>query len=70
MDLTSRSMAFLVEVSLTGVDVVFSDNYFNLPANRTVRITAPLPDGWTLTEAQAALHVRSVYDSFAHGALK
>ena len=28
IDLTSRSFALLVEVSLTGTDVVFSDNYF------------------------------------------
>lgn len=68
--LTSRSMAFLVEVSLTGVDAVFSDNYINLPANRTVQISAPMPKGWTLSKAQAALNVRSVYDSFAHGAVK
>ena len=32
IELTSRSLALLVEVSLTGADVVFSDNYFNLPA--------------------------------------
>ena len=30
IELTSRSLALLVELSLTGADVVFSDNYFNL----------------------------------------
>jgi beta-mannosidase len=70
IDLTSRSLALLVEVSLTDADVVFSDNYFNLPANRTTRITCPLPAGWTLDKARKALQLRSVYDSFSHGAVK
>ncbi|HLA98350.1 MAG TPA: glycoside hydrolase family 2 protein, partial [Anaerolineales bacterium] len=43
VELTSRSLALLVEVSLTGADVVFSDNYFNLPPGRTVQISCPLP---------------------------
>jgi beta-mannosidase len=66
--LTSRSLALLVEVSLTGADVVFSDNYFNLPASRTARISCPLPSGWTLSRARKAFHLRSVYDSCSHGA--
>ncbi|MBU1661960.1 MAG: glycoside hydrolase family 2 protein [Chloroflexi bacterium] len=69
-DLTSRSLARLVECTLEGTDVVFTDNYFDLPASRVVSISAPLPTGWTLAQAQAALKVRSVYDSFAHGAAK
>ena len=70
IDLTSRSLALLVEVSLTDADVVFSDNYFNLPANRTTQITCPLPAGWTLEQAEKALCLCSVYDSFSHGAVK
>jgi beta-mannosidase len=66
--LTSRSLALLVEVSLTGADVVFSDNYFDLPAGRTVRISCPLPAGWTLSQGRKALCLRSVYDSYSHGA--
>ena len=68
IDLTSQSLALLVEVSFTDADVVFSDNYFNIPAGRTVRVTCPLPAGWTLEQAQKAFHLRSVYDSFSHGA--
>jgi beta-mannosidase len=59
-----------VECALEGADVVFSDNYFDLPAGRAVTISAPLPAEWTAHQAQAALKVRSVYDSFAHGATK
>jgi beta-mannosidase len=70
IELSARSLARLVEVALEGADVVFSDNYFDLPAGRTVNLSAPLPQGWTAEQVQAALKVRSVYDSFAHGATK
>ena len=68
--LTARSLARLVECALEGADVVFSDNYFDLVAGRTVKIFAPLPVGWTPSQAQAAFKVRSIYDSFARGAAK
>jgi beta-mannosidase len=68
IELVSRSLARLVECALEGADVVFSDNYFDLPAGRGVSISAPLPAGWTVSQAQEALKVRSVYDSYAHGA--
>jgi len=64
-DVSARSLARLVELSLVGADVVFSDNYFDLPANRTVTVACPLPKGWTIDQARAALQVRSVYDSYA-----
>ena len=63
--LTAQSLARFVELALAGVDVVFSDNYFDLPAGRTVTVTSPLPDGWTVGQARTALRVRSLYDSFA-----
>jgi beta-mannosidase len=65
-ELASRSLARLLEISLDGADVVFSDNYFDLPANRRVEITCPLPAGWTLAQAQAGLKIRSIYDSYEH----
>ncbi|MCJ7701346.1 MAG: hypothetical protein MUO62_07170, partial [Anaerolineales bacterium] len=70
IELASHSLARLVECSLEGAEVVFSDNYYDLPAGRTVSIAAPLPAGWTPSQAQAALKVRSVYDSYAHGEAK
>jgi beta-mannosidase len=66
--LTSSSLARLVELSLGDAIVVFSDNYFDLPAGRAVTITVPVPVGWTLDQVKAALTIRSVYDSFAHSA--
>jgi beta-mannosidase len=66
IELSARSLARLVECTLAETDVVFSDNYFDLPAGYTVTITAPLQHGWDLARAQAALRVRSVYDTFSH----
>jgi beta-mannosidase len=66
VELTSHSLARLVELTLEGCDVIWSDNYFDLPAGRAVAVSCPLPAGWTLAQAHAALKVRSVYDSFAH----
>jgi beta-mannosidase len=65
IELSARSLARLVECSLTGADAIFSDNYFDLPARQVVRVTAPLPAGWDLATAQAALRVRSVYDTYS-----
>jgi beta-mannosidase len=65
IELLARSLARLVECSLSGADVVFSDNYFDLPALRAVRVTAPLPQGWDLAAARAALKVRSVYNTYS-----
>jgi beta-mannosidase len=63
--LRADSLARLVELSLDGADTVFSDNYFDLPAGRRVPVTCSLPVGWSVSQAEAALRVRSVYDSFA-----
>lgn len=64
IDLTAQSLARLVEVSLAGADVVFSDNYFDLPAGRTASLSCPLPEGWTLDQARQALRIYSVYNSY------
>jgi beta-mannosidase len=68
IELTSHSLALLVEVSLPGAEVVFSDNYFNLPAGRTIQISCPLPAGWTLDRAEKEFRIRSIYDSYSHNA--
>jgi beta-mannosidase len=66
VELASRSLARLLELSLESADVIFSDNYFDLPAGRTLVVSCPLPAGWTLAQARTALKIRSVYDSYAH----
>lgn len=65
IDLTARSLARLVEIALAGQDILFSDNYFDLPAGRSVTVTCPLPAGWDASQAGEALRTFSVYDSFA-----
>jgi beta-mannosidase len=70
IELTSKTLAKLLEIELEGSDGVFSDNYFDLPAGRSLTVYVPLPDGWMPAQVQSALKVRSVYDSYAHGAAK
>jgi beta-mannosidase len=62
--LTSQSLARFVELTLDGADVVFSDNYFDIVAGEPVKISFPLPAGWTLDQAKQALAVSSLYQSF------
>ncbi len=62
--ITAKSMARFVELKLTGADVVFSDNYFDVPAGRVVKVACPIPDSWTMEKAEDALSVYSLYDSF------
>jgi beta-mannosidase len=64
-DVTAGSLARFVELSLEGADAVFSDNYFDAPAGRTVTVTCPMPKGWSLATARAQARSRSLYDSFA-----
>ncbi len=61
----AASLARFVELSLNGADVVFDDNYFDLPAGRAVTVSCRLPAGWDPERARAELRVRSLYDSFA-----
>ncbi len=60
VDVAARALARFVELALDGAEVVFSDNYFDLPAGRERRITCPLPPGWSLEQAREALRVRSL----------
>ena len=67
IDVSARSFAELVECTFDGVDVVLSDNYFDLPAGRKVTLSAPLPAGRSVATLEQKLRVRSVYDSYEHG---
>jgi beta-mannosidase len=62
VDVSAKTLARFVELSIEGADAVFSDNYFDAPAGVTVTVTTPLPDGWT---AGSKVMARSLYDSFA-----
>jgi len=63
--LCSDTLARWVELALDGADVIFDDNYLDLPAGRDVAISFELPDGWTLDRAREAFRIRSVIDTYA-----
>jgi beta-mannosidase len=65
IELKAQSLARFVALALDGADVVFSDNFFDLPAGRTITVTCPMPDGWNLDRARTALEARSLYESYA-----
>jgi beta-mannosidase len=62
IDITATSLARFVRLSFSGADTIFSDNFFDLPAGRTQRITCQLPAGWSLEQARQNLTVRSLAD--------
>jgi beta-mannosidase len=64
VEVSARSLARMLELSLEGADAVFSDNFFDLPGGRAAVVSCPLPGGWTLEQARGALRLRSVYDSY------
>ena len=62
VDVSARSFARFVELSIDGTDAVFSDNYFDIPAGTTVSVSTSLPEIWT---SESKVKARSLYDSFA-----
>ncbi len=62
--LHSSSLARWVELRLEAADVVFDDNYFDLPAGKEARVRFDLPAGWDLDQARAQLRVRSLIDAY------
>lgn len=69
IQLKAERLARFVWLALEGADeatngAIFSDNYFDLPAGRTITITLPPLDGWDIERVRRALRVRSLVDSF------
>jgi beta-mannosidase len=62
---TAKSLARFVELKLKGADVVFSDNYFDVPPGQKVRITCTKPNDLSLSSAEAALSVYSLYEALS-----
>ncbi len=61
---SAKSLARFVEFKLQGADVVFSDNYFDVPAGMPVRVTSPIPAGWNLAKVRESLRVTTLASSF------
>ena len=68
VEVSALSLARFAELKLPGRDVVFSDNYFDLPAGRSVCVECPAPAGMTAAQMGKALEIRSLWHSFAPGA--
>jgi beta-mannosidase len=60
----AAALARFVELDFPDVDVVFSDNYFDVSPHQPLTITAPLPADWTVAQARKNLRVRSLVDSY------
>ena len=65
--LSARSLARFVWLRMEGAHTVFSDNFFDIPANWTARVHCPLPVGWTAEQAEHALRVRTLADVMPAG---
>lgn len=63
--LSSKSLAKFVWLYLPGYDVIFSDNCFDLPANRTVIVSLPKVKGLTKGTVERKLRIRTLIDSYA-----
>jgi beta-mannosidase len=61
VDVSARTLARFVELSIDGTDAVFSDNYFDVPTGVTVTVSTPLPENWT---KESKVRARSLYESF------
>ncbi|MGC9468307.1 MAG: beta-mannosidase [Anaerolineae bacterium] len=67
IEVRAEKLARFVRLSLEGADGtfgIFSDNYFDLPAGRSVRVTISAMVGWDLARVEEALHVTSLVDSY------
>jgi beta-mannosidase len=62
ISLAANAFARHVELRLDGTDIIFSDNFFDIPACGKVHIRCSLPEGWTLEQAKSSLRVRSLAD--------
>jgi beta-mannosidase len=67
--LRAKTLARFVEVALEGqsADTVWSDNFFDLPANVEHAVTCLKKPGQTMDEVRTKLRLRSLYDSYAEG---
>jgi len=64
-DLLAKNLMRFVELTLEGVDVIFSDNFFDLPAGMPRQVSAAIPSGWKLEQVRQTLRIRSLFDSYA-----
>ena len=66
INLTSKRLARFVEIKLKGHDLVFNDNYFDIPPGRTKTIRGKAPQGLELDELKELMQIFTLYDSYTN----
>ena len=61
----AKSLARFVRLSLAERDVVWSDNWFDLPAGESRTVTCPRRSGHTAAKVKAGLRLAHLYASYA-----
>jgi beta-mannosidase len=61
---SATNLARFVEVKLTGIDIVFSDNFFDIPPNESRAIACQLPVRLSKQEIEDKLTITHLYDSY------
>jgi beta-mannosidase len=67
IEVAAETLARFVWLAVEGADETFgafSDNFFDLPAGRSMTVTLPAVDGWDARRLEAALRIRSLVDSY------
>ena len=64
--LTAQTLALQVQLGFEGLECVFSDNYFDLPANTSVTVSTRLNQEISAQILTSLLRVQTIYDSYAH----
>ncbi len=62
LTMRARALARFITLELQGANVIFSDNFFDLPPGRAATVRAPIPSGWSLEMCRQALRIRSLAD--------
>jgi beta-mannosidase len=61
---SAQAHARFVELLVDGLDLVFSDNYFDIPGGSEVIVTTTLPEGVDLHRIIDNLRINSLYQSY------
>ena len=64
IEVIAKVLARYVWLELEGADVIFEDNFFDLPAGQSVKVRVPAISGWSLDDVRARLSVASLIDSY------
>lgn len=64
IQISAKNFARFVEVKLEGIDTIFSDNYFDIPAGETRSITCAIPDGSSAQSLKKQIRLMHLHESY------